>query len=1035
MQGMECPKCQAEIGKDSKFCSECGSQVRAADEAPVSITKTLQTPSKGVRIGGTFAGRYRIVDELGRGGMGVVYKAEDLRLERHVALKFLPLELTQDEEAKDRFVLEARAAAAISHPNICTIHEIDEFDGQTFIAMEFVEGQSLRDRVKAEPIAVDETLDIAIQAAGGLEEAHKKGIIHRDIKSANIMVTPVGQAKIMDFGLAKVSGGALITREGVTMGTVAYMSPEQARGEKVDRRTDIWSLGIVLYEMLSGQLPFWGDKEASVLYSIEHKEHKPIRAFNPHVPSKFEAIINRCLQKKPEARYKSAGDIVSDLRKFQDSLRAEEAGFFNLRTVLRRIRQPRIAIPLALTLAMITTTAVWYFHRQSKIRWATQELLPRMAVLIEEATIRIPELRHIQAYELGQEAEKYIPDNPELAELMSKCSATMKVETTPPGADIYIRPYDEPEDDWMYVGVSNLDSLSLPYKYYQFKLEKDGYETVFAAHNPYYTLPTGAKVIWNLEREIFKLGEIPENMQRIPQQGDLPEYFIDKHEVTNKKYKEFIISGGYQKVEFWLNPFIKEGKQMVWEEAMQEFVDSTGHPGPSTWRAGDYPEGEDNYPVRGISWYEAAAYAEFAGKSLPTNRHWAFATGRLLIPYSINGFGALLTLKSNFGGKGPMPVGNTQAVSFYGIYDLPGNVREWCWNEMPSGRCIRGGAWQDDGLLWTNPSQLPPFDRSSINGFRCAVYPEKAEIPEAVFEKITPFVARDFSKETPVSDEVFESYKALYEYDKSDLDQVLEYQDNSHPDWVVEKVSFAAAYGDERVPAYLFLPKNFSPPFQTVIYFPGSGAVVVENSSDNMGERRQYKDNLAFLVKNGRAVLFPIYKGTYERGEPSIYGPLHTGGDTYAARDYWIQFIKDFRRSIDYLETHPETDKDKLAYYGFSWGGMLGAVIPAVEERIKVSVLNMAGLRSNKFRPEIDPFNYITHVKIPTLMLNGKYDMLAFPQKTSAQPFYSLLGTPKEDKIHKVYDSDHFIPTNDLIREVSQFLDKYLGPVNSTGQD
>jgi dienelactone hydrolase len=658
-----------------------------------------------------------------------------------------------------------------------------------------------------------------------------------------------------------------------------------------------------------------------------------------------------------------------------------------------------------------------------------------MASLIEEAKVRIPEEGHVHAYELGLKAEKYIPNNPELIDLMSKCSAAIKVETTPPGADIYIKPYDEPENDWEFVGVSNLEDLRLPYMFFQFKLEKEGYETVSTAHMPYHQKPTTAiKVVWDLKRKLHKLGEFPENMQLIRPIIKLPEFFIDKYEVTNEKYKEFISSGGYQNQDFWKYPFIKEGKQLTWEEAIREFVDSTGYPGPSTWQAGDYPEGESDYPVRGVSWYEAAAYAEFAGKKLPTQTHWRYASGWRLIPHRLNGFHTMLTRKSNFSGKEPRPVGNSQAIGLLGVYDMPGNVREWSWNETSTGRCILGGTWKDDGLLWLNPSGLPAFDRSETNGFRCAVYLNENEIPEWAFNSYKPNTIRDYSQEKQVSDEIFESYRALYQYDEADLNAKVETRDDAHSEWVMEKVSFRAAYGNERVPAYLFLPNNFLPPFQVVVYFPGAGAVIHESSSDNMGERRQFKDNLAFLVKNGRAVLFPIYKGTYDRGDPSIYTELHMGGG-YASRDYLVQIIKDFRRAIDYLETRPEIDRGKIAYYGFSWGGWLGAIIPAVDDRIAASVLNMAGLRPDRPRPEIDPFNYITRVEIPTLVMNGKYDAMAFPQETSAVPFYNLLGTPAEHKYHKVFESDHFIPTNDLIREVSEFLDKYLGPVRSTGQN
>ncbi|UCB53286.1 MAG: serine/threonine protein kinase, partial [Candidatus Zixiibacteriota bacterium] len=211
-------------------------------------------------IGQTIS-HYRVLGKLGEGGMGIVYKAEDTKLKRTVALKFLPPELTRDAEAKERFVHEARAASALDHPNVCTVYEIDESGGHTFISMACIDGPELKEKVQAGPLKSDEALDIAIQVACGLQAAHEKGIFHRDLKSGNIMVTSGGQAKIMDFGLAKSTGQTTITRTGTAIGTVAYMSPEQARGETVDHRTDIWSLGIVLYEMLTGQLPFKGDRE------------------------------------------------------------------------------------------------------------------------------------------------------------------------------------------------------------------------------------------------------------------------------------------------------------------------------------------------------------------------------------------------------------------------------------------------------------------------------------------------------------------------------------------------------------------------------------------------------------------------------------------------------------------------------------------------------------------------------------------------------------------------------------------------------
>ncbi len=239
-------------------------------------------------IGKTIS-HYKVTGKLGEGGMGVVYKAEDTKLQRPVALKFLPSNLLGDEEAKARFLREARAAAALQHPNICTIHEIDEADGHTFIVMAYLEGEELRKHIEKGPLSLDRLLDIAIQVARGLQEAHSKGVVHRDIKPANIMDTTTGQAVLMDFGLAQIASAALkLTREGTTVGTSAYMSPEQTTGEKTDHRTDIWALGVVLYEMATGQAPFQGYYEQAILYSILHEAPEPITALRTGIPPELE---------------------------------------------------------------------------------------------------------------------------------------------------------------------------------------------------------------------------------------------------------------------------------------------------------------------------------------------------------------------------------------------------------------------------------------------------------------------------------------------------------------------------------------------------------------------------------------------------------------------------------------------------------------------------------------------------------------------------------------------------------------------------
>ena len=273
---------------------------------------------------------YKIVEKLGEGGMGVVYKAEDTKLGRTVALKFLAAHLLQDDESRARFIREAKAAAALDHPNICTVYEIDEASGHTFIAMAFVEGETLQAKIEAGPLKIDESLDIAIDVARGLAAAHFKGVVHRDIKSANVMIAAAGpgadpQAKLLDFGLARLAAAASLTKEGTTLGTTAYMSPEQAQGSEVDHRSDIWSLGVVLYEMVSGRLPFQGEYEQGILYGVLHEQPEPLTALRTGVPKELERIAGKCLAKEPGSRYQHVDELLVDLRELQKERQSGES--------------------------------------------------------------------------------------------------------------------------------------------------------------------------------------------------------------------------------------------------------------------------------------------------------------------------------------------------------------------------------------------------------------------------------------------------------------------------------------------------------------------------------------------------------------------------------------------------------------------------------------------------------------------------------------------------------------------------------------
>jgi serine/threonine protein kinase/Tfp pilus assembly protein PilF len=263
-------------------------------------------------IGKTIS-HYNILEKIGEGGMGAVYKADDTKLKRTVALKFLPKEFTKEKDAKDRFVQEAQAAGAMDHPNICTVYEIDEFEGQAYIVMAYIEGQNLKDKLRSGYLKIEEAVRIAIQVADGLKEAHENGIIHRDVKPANIILTEKGKAKIMDFGLAKLSWGIDLTKSATVMGTAAYMSPEQAKGDAVDHRTDIWSLGAMLFEMLSGERPFKGYHDTAAIHSILYEEPKPVSQLRDGIPAELDQIIQKALEKNPSDRYEDMQSMMRDL--------------------------------------------------------------------------------------------------------------------------------------------------------------------------------------------------------------------------------------------------------------------------------------------------------------------------------------------------------------------------------------------------------------------------------------------------------------------------------------------------------------------------------------------------------------------------------------------------------------------------------------------------------------------------------------------------------------------------------------------------
>jgi eukaryotic-like serine/threonine-protein kinase len=967
----------------------------------------------------TRLGPYEIISQIGSGGMGEVYKARDTRLGREVAIKVVA------EDFSRRIELEARTIASLNHPCICALHDI----GPNYLVMEYIEGETLAARIKSGPLPLDETLRIAIAIAGALGAAHAKGIVHRDLKPGNIMLTETG-AKLLDFGLAKYQPDAPVSEETMTrsitgdaqvVGTLLYMSPEQLQGKAADARSDIFAFGAVLYEMVTGKRAFDRQSSSDIIIAVGREEPTPLRELVKDVPEELKRIIKRCLRKQPEDRYASVAEVEQELEECRKVTSGPISGV-NLRVLLRQGRRPRVAVPLLVLIIGLGCLLGRWLHHSSRVRWARERALPQISQLIDQD-------KTSEAYALAVQAERYIPHDPALVKVWPDIAWSTSITTTPPGAAVYRKDYSAADTPWELVGHTPIKNVRSPQVDLTFKFELAGFATV---ENAYFAENMGPDSHLEVELQdnvkapagmvfvdlppfppgtgvsLYGLANGFQSVPRIP----LTSYWIDRYEVTNRQFKQFVDQGGYRKQEYWKQAFVKDGRTLSWAQAMTSFRDTTARPGPAGWVQSDYPPGQDDFPVTGVSWYEAAAYAEFAGKSLPTIYHWVVAAG----PY--NG-GSIIPL-SNFAGKGPARVGSYLGMSWSGMYDAAGNVKEWCLNEaIPGTRYTLGGADDDPVYLFNAVDARPPFDRAKNFGFRCARYTSdaaSAKAADALWIK-----QRHYSLEKPVSDRIFEVYKSLYSYDKTPLHAVVESTEETST-WKLQKIGFDAAYGQERMSAYLFLPKTGAPPYQTVIIFPGSDAIH-ERTEEPGGPQLGLYD---FVIKSGRAVVFPVYKGTYERDDKME----HTSPDgTMAYRDHVIEWSKDLGRSIDYLETRSDIDHSKLAYEGYSWGAALGGIFPAVEKRIKIWILMSPGFFYQTPSPEVDQINFAPRVKAPILMLNARYDSI-FPPVTSQEPMYRLLGTPQEQKRRVIYDTGHNLPRSGLIKETLDWLDRYFGPVN-----
>jgi formylglycine-generating enzyme required for sulfatase activity len=741
--------------------------------------------------------------------------------------------------------------------------------------------------------------------------------------------------------------------------------------------------------MLAGRRPFQGDSTAALLASLLRDDPPRVDALRPEVPKDLADVVATCLARDRELRYRSGKELLEALVACQARLAAPSPR----RTAGRRWALVAGLVFVAL-LGLVGQQGLRLWHE----RQARRETLPEIQRLVQADDT-------YHAFVLARQVAPLLTGDPTFDHLWDTTSVVADSKTDPPGAEVAIKPYLEPDAPWESLGLSPVADVRLPYAYLRWRITKPGYRAVEGAHLPLTTPVFALTPSESAPEEMVRVGGGPFQYRNV-RGVTLSDFWLDRYEVTNRQFKAFIDQGGYRTKAFWKVPFVEGGRTLSWDQAMARFQDATGRPGPAGWELGAYRDGQDEYPVSGVSWYEAAAYAEFVGKSLPTFFHWYRAA-------ELGIFSDILLL-SNFGGEGPAPVGRYPGLGPWGTFDQAGNVREWCWNATATGehRFTLGGAWNDPTYLYQEPDAMNPWDRSPRSGFRCARYP----VPPTA-DTLAPVAwgtTRDYDHETPVSDEVFAAYRSLYAYDRTPLDARVERTDDTAPHWRHETVSFAAAYGGERVIAQLYLPRDKPPPYQVVVYSPAGSALVLP-SSEHVG----FPD-FTFLVRSGRAVLLPVFKGTYERRFPPGAGP-----NVY--RDRVIQQFKDLGRSLDWVETRPDLRADRIGYYGLSMGARTGIVNAALEPRLRAIVLVSGGLSTGPEPGEIDPFNFAPHVEAPVLLVGGRDDFRR-PLKQSQEPLMRLLGS--KEKRHYVFEGGHVPPRwQEVIKETLDWFDRYLGPV------
>jgi len=691
------------------------------------------------------------------------------------------------------------------------------------------------------------------------------------------------------------------------------------------------------------------------------------------------------------------------------------------------------AIPLVAVTVLMAAGLTWTLHQRGRERWAREQALPQLQALIAKDD-------YAGAFDLAARIRSVIPQDPQLRALERAYSAKVELQTSPSGATVSFRPYEAGDSDWRPIGQTPIRGIPAPMGVGVWRFESPGRATALRVFRN-----TSAELRNDRELAVaaqFKNVDLtlpladaataPGDMVLVPATSfevplitngapiELPAYFLDRYEVTNRQYREFIDAGGYREGAYWQD--LPLGSEVAtWQDAVARFVDATGRPGPSTWESGNYPDGAADYPVAGVSWYEAVAYARYRGKQLPTAYHWYRAAYSL--DEVLDSIASAVVPHSNYSGKAAAPVGQYRGIGPYGTYDMAGNVREWLSTAMGASRMVAGGAWNEPPYIYNQLDSASPWDRSPGNGVRCMRTLSGGPVGVALQGPIVQQLV-DFAALKPIDDAAYAVLEQQMQHSQSGLDPRVATLPSANALWTRQAISLATGYDDTRFKVQLFLPSGGRAPYQVVIYLPHVGHYLAGQPSDEFDPTASSQP-LDFVLKSGRALVVVTFDGSFERRWSTARRASMTDADRF--RLLLRHSGQELGRAIDYLATRKDLDHERIGVIGESWGSQALAALLGVEKRIRAAVLMAGGVFILPMPRTEQPFNYLPHATQPVLMLNGRWDIDVDLDAQDAM--LRMLGTPADRKQRILYDAGHgALPHNQVVRASLDWYDRYLGP-------